>query len=82
MIEMKIKIKEEFSDEKMKCCCVDINIQQKKATEGERQVLKEYEKRLKVNEEYQTMSFPPKDIDKKLSEFLEFLEKHKDISLD
>ena len=82
MIEMKIKIKEEFTNETMKCCCVDINVQQKKPTEGEKQVLKEYEKRLKVNEKYQTMSYPPKDIEQKLTEFLEFLEKHKDISLD
>lgn len=82
MIEIKIKIEEEFSDEKMKCCCVDVNVQQKKPTDGEKQVLKEYEKRLKVNEKYQTMTFPPKDIEQKLTEFLEFLEKHKDITLD
>ncbi len=47
MIEMKIKI----------------NVQEEKPTEGEKQVLREYEKRLKVKEKYQTLSFPPEGIE-------------------
>lgn len=87
MIEMKIQIKEEFEGKTFSKIEVNIETNGKNPTHNEEHVLKEYEKRLKVDEKWQTISKNGNnELEQKVTEFLEFLEQHKsifkDISLD
>lgn len=84
MIEIKIQIKEQFEGKTFSKIDVNIETNGKKPTHNEERVLKEYEKRLKVDEKWQTIISKNgnKELEQKVTEFLEFLEQHKDISLD
>lgn len=90
MIEMKIILNEGKSKKLGKHISTNVSMEVEvsgnKATYGEQRILKQIEDKLQVDKKYQivdeTKEQKYKDLQEEIDSFLEFLEKHKDISLD
>lgn len=91
MIEIKIiinegKTKKISKDTSSTDVTMEVEVSQKMATRSEQKILKQIEEQLQVDKKYQivdeTKEQKYKDLQEEIDKFLEFLEKHKDISLD
>jgi hypothetical protein len=90
MIEMKIILNEgkskKFGEHISTNVTMEVEVSKNKATRGEQSILKQIEDKLQVDKKYQivdeTKEQKYKDLQEEIDSFLEFLEKHKDISLD
>ena len=91
MIEMKIilnegKRKKVLKDIASVGLTMEVEVSKDKATFSEERILKQIEDKLQLDKKYQivddTKEQKYKDLQEEVDKFLEFIEKHRDISLD